>query len=1101
MRFVCRYGSLPVVLVIAVRLVAQTGFGYFVGKVVDASGSAVALARITAVNLAKGARFPAFSSTAGDFVLAALPPGEYRIEVEKDGFKTLLRRDLILHSGEAARVDLALELGEVSETVTIPGIMAPLQTQGASTGQVIGSAEIRDLPLLGRNFLDLLLLVPGVTSGAGGNVANYSISGQREFANSIVVNGIEVTGNRNNDTHIQPSVEAVEEFQVMTSSYAAEFGRSGGGIIAVESRSGSNQFHGSVFEFLRNNKTTARTFFAAEPAGLKQNNFGGTLGGPLQKNRTFFFASYEGQRQRDIFSYLDTTVPAGMIKVLPSGGIDLSGLRDPNTGTQVPIFDPLFYNDNYYAEQFPGNVIPASRVSPAGLQVLTKLFPQPNTPGISNGWFNNFEVSQRYQYDSQGGSLRLEHVFNERNRVSLTYDELRFDSLTGDPFQGAIPVAGGGGGDVANSTHSSNHSLGATYVKVTSPHQLNTLRLGFVHTPLDQNSLLQGNLAQQFGIGNVNLNGYPATQGLPQIYLGFGAITGGSTYEPLSFEDNNLSLADHYTWSAGRHIFKFGYEHRHLAANPSFSSFPTGFQYYYGAYASLTSDPTYSFYNSNAYYGNGGSEIADLLLGLPGYVAMGLQFQPPHTTSFEHPAFLQDTWRVTSRITLDYGLRYEYQAPYQEANNRQANLDLAGMRILLAGAGGNSRALVAPDKNNFAPRVGLAWRVGPKLVARSGYGIFFTPEDSARSELLTQNYPFYSQQTFTNTPGAPFSYVLDAGVPRQTTLPAVTGTSAIDVATSSATRQTLYYIDPRFRTGYAQMFNLTVQREITPDLSIEAGYVGVLSHKLPYAVGNLNLGQRLSTQLGTIHGLSSEGNDAYHSLQLKAERRFQNYGFLIAYTYAKNLDNGPAPFDLLLNHQAPQDPFNLALEHAPASTDVRHNLTASYLWMLPFGKGQPLWENCSRVCEALIKDWQVNGITALRSGLPANVVRNGNNVGYEGLRPNVLRDPNLDPSQQTLTRYFDTQAFSVAGLTATQPGTASRNIVRGPGSINFDLSLFRNIVLAERRSLQLRVESFNVANHPHFANPNTDFSQGQFGTITHTVSNPRVMQFAAKFLF
>lgn len=1087
---------------LAAQLWAQADSGSFVGRVADASGSRIAGAQVTATASATRVRFPASSDRGGDFVLPALPPGIYQIEVKKDGFKTLQRDGLTLHADEALRVDLTLSIGEVSEVVNVSGAVAALQTQDASTGQTIGGEQILDLPLLGRNFLDLLLLVPGVTSGAGGNIANYSVSGQREFANSIVVNGVEVTGDRNNDTHVQPSVEAVEEFKAVTSSYDAEYGRSGGGVIAIETRSGSNQFHGSLFEFLRTDKTTARTFFAAEPSGLKQNNFGATLGGPLRKNRTFFFASYEGQRQRDLYSYFDTTVPAGMIKVLPTGGVDLSGLRDPFTGTQVPIFDPSFYNDNYYAQQFPGNVIPATRVSPAGLQVLTKLFPQPNLPGVSNGWFNNFQVSQRYRYDSDTGNLHLDHVFSDRNRATLTYDVLRFDSVTGDPFAGAIPIAGGGGADSADRTHSANHAVGGTYIRTVSPHQLNTLRLGFVHTPLDQNTLLQGSLSQQLGIGNVNLSGFPATQGLPQIYLGFGAVAGGSTYKPLSFEDNNFSLADHYAWNTGHHNVKFGYEYRHLAVNPSFSLFPTGFQYYYGAYASLTSDPTYSFYNPSAYYGNGGSEIADLLLGLPGYTALGLQFAPPHTTSFENQAFVQDTWRVTSRLTVDLGLRYEYQAPFQEAGNRQANLDLAHMRILLAGAGGNSSALVTPDKNNFAPRLGLAWRLGSKLVARAGYGIFFTPEDSARSEMLTQNYPFFSQQTFLNSAGAPFTYVLDTGVPRLTAAPIAAGTSSIAVASASAAAgQTLFSLDPNFRTGYAQSFNLTLQREITRDVVVEAAYVGAIAHKLPYAVANLNLGQQVTKQLGTIRGMFSEGNDAYHSLQLKAERRFRNYGFLVAYTFAKNIDNGPAPFDLGLNHQAPQDPFHLALERADASTDVRHTFTASYLWKLPFGKGATFLGSCSRTCDALVSGWQFNGITSLRSGLPANVVRNGNNTGYEGLRPNVLRDPNLDSSQQTLARYFDTQAFSVAGLGAAQPGDAGRNLVRGPGMANFDLSLFRTLALAERRSLQLRVESFNVANHPHFANPNTDLSQGQFGSITHTVGNPRVMQFAVKFLF
>jgi hypothetical protein len=283
---------------------------------------------------------------------------------------------------------------------------------------------------------------------------------------------------------------------------------------------------------------------------------------------------------------------------------------------------------------------------------------------------------------------------------------------------------------------------------------------------------------------------------------------------------------------------------------------------------------------------------------------------------------------------------------------------------------------------------------------------------------------------------------------------------------------------------------------------VEAGYAGALSRKLPYSVGNINLAQRLSKQLGIVQGLFSEGNGDYHSLQVKAERRFRSgYSFLVSYTYAKNLDNGPAPFDLGRNHQAPQNPFDLAAERGPSPLDLRHNLVGSYIWELPVGRGRKFLASCARACQAVISGWQFNGIATLRSGLPANVVRNGSLVGYSGLRPNVIRDPNLDPSQRTLLHYFDTAAFTTTGLGATQPGDAGRNLIRGPGLVNLDASLFKNLVLPREWGLQIRVEAFNLSNTPHFANPNTDMSQGQFGTITQTVANPRILQFAAKLRF
>lgn len=500
------------------------------GSVSDPAGARVPDAQVSVTNLETGLVFPTRTARDGLFAVNHIPPGSYRLEVRKPGFKVLSQTGIAMHLDEQLRLKLTLELGALTETVQIPETPSALDTQNAAIGTVIGSRQILDLPLLGRNFLDLTLLVPGVTPGAGGNISNYSVTGQREFANSILVNGVEVTGNRNNDTHVLPSVDAVQEFKALTSDFTPEFGNSGGGVIAIQTRSGSNEFHGDLYEFLRTNDTTARTFFAAEPSGLKQNDFGATLGGPIIKNRTFFFVSYEGQRQRNLFSYLDTTVPWSMIRVLPSGSVDLSGLRDPYTGTPVPIFDPAFYNANYSSSPFPGNIIPAGRVSPAGLRVLQDLFPQPNAPGIFNGWFNNFQASQRYQYDSDIGDLRLDHSFSARDRVSLTYDVMNFRSLTGDPFAGAIPIAGGGGADSADQTASANHGASVTYTRVISPTQLNELRLGFVHTPLSQNTLMHGDLANQLGIGNVNLPGFPATSGLPQIYLAFGPAAGGSTY-------------------------------------------------------------------------------------------------------------------------------------------------------------------------------------------------------------------------------------------------------------------------------------------------------------------------------------------------------------------------------------------------------------------------------------------------------------------------------------------------------------------------------------------------------------------------------------------
>jgi hypothetical protein len=695
--------------------------------------------------------------------------------------------------------------------------------------------------------------------------------------------------------------------------------------------------------------------------------------------------------------------------------------------------------------------------------------------------------------------LRLDHI-RGKDRFSLTYNIGDGNTFTGDRFAGAIPIDGGGGMDSGDKTHSRNDVVGLSYTRTVTPSQLNELRLSYLLTNLRQNDLLYGtNLAQRLGVGNVNIPDFPQTSGFPQIFLAFGAGTGGSTYKPLAFSDHNFQLSENYSWITGPHNFKFGYEYRHLASKPDFSVFPTGYQYYNGAFASLTSDPTYSFYDGNAYYANGGNEIADLLLGLPGSVVLGLQSINARTRSYENHFYAQDAWRITTRLVLTYGVRYEYQAPYTEVHDRASNFDPGTLSVLLAGRGGHRRSLIEPDKNNVAPRLGIAWRVTPNTTVRAGWGLFYSPENDARSELLAHNFPYFIEQNFVNYTGAPFSYLLDSGNTRLTSISVPAGASGIGLTTiPDATTQAVSMVDPRFRVGYSEMFNFTAQREITPDLTVEAGYVGAFAHKLSYQIGNINRGNRISNRLGIIQGQFSIGDSNYNSLQLKLDKRFaRGYSLLGSYTYAKSIDNGPPPFNLgPRTRQWPQDPFNLRLERAASATDLRHNFVLSGIWELPFAR------SLQGIKQAALGGWQINTILSMHTGLPVNVIRNGKAPGgFEGLRPNLLRDPNLPRDERALARYFDTGAFSVAGLAATDIGNAGRNLVRGPGFVNADVSLFKQFNIRERAAAQVRVEAFNVTNTPHFAGPNSDMSQGDFGVISGTVGNPRIMQFALKLKF
>ncbi len=1093
---------------------AQATSGSILGVVTDPSGAVVPQTSVEATNEATGLNWKTRSSGVGIYSFPSLPPGTYLLTLRKAGFKTISENGIELRVDDKLQINFRLAVGQATQKVRVSGAAPILEAQSPATGEVIQSRQILDLPLLGRNFLDLAKLTAGVYNGSGGNNVNLAVNGQREFANSIMVDGVEVTTNRNNDTGVRPSLESVQEFKVLTSAYAPEFGGASGAAIAIQTKSGTNHLHGDLYEFLRPNNTTARTFFSPDTSALKQNDFGGTLGGPIKRDRTFYFGSYEGERLRNVYSYLDSVPPKNQIVFLPDGSVDLSGLKDPFTGNSIPIFDPNFYATNYYSQQFSGNIIPANRVSPAGRAILQDFFPAPTQPGIDNGWFNNFVSRQTYAYNANTIDGRIDHSLSEIDRLSGVYHYNGYNSLLGDRFAGHIPVQGGGDADTGDQETSRSQSLSVTETHVLSNQAINEFRFGYTRFRLNQFSLLNGrDLATQFGVGNVNLPGFPQTLGFPYVFLGAGYETGGSTYKPLTFLDSNLQFTDNITAHYGHHGIKVGLDFRHLDSNPDFSLFPTGFQYYGGPYSSLTSDPNYSFYDPNAFYGNGGSDIADLLLGLPLTVTEGLQLANPKTMSHELGLYAQDSWQATRRLVFVYGIRYEYQSPYTEANNQASNFNLATDQILLAGRGGNSAGLVRPDRNNVAPRFGFAYQLTRKTVVRGGYGFYYSPENDARSDVLTKNYPYAVEQTFYNNiyGGLPFTYELDTGVPRITSIPIAQGTSSLspaDIQSATGTAQNVFAVDPNFQIGYSQLYNFTVERELTPTLTLQAGYVGSVSRKLSYAVGNLNVANRVSDQIGQVQALFSEGSASFNSLQVKARKRFSRHlSFLVAYTYAKNMDNGPGPFNLghnLNSNNQPQDPFNLSLEHAVADDDVTHNLVASYIYELPFGRGQRFFPNLKGLSQKVWGGWQMNGIFTARSGLPLNVVRNSEDTGYQGLRPDLLHNPNMPGPDRTLAHYFDTSAFDVSPFTGANShalGNAGRNMVRGPGFANLDFSMIKNTAINERVSLQLRFEFFNLTNTPHFANPNGDMASGNFGTITQTIGNPRIIQFAAKIHF
>lgn len=1143
--------TLLVVLVSGREAGAQATTGLIIGQITDSTGAVIPGAVIIARDEEKGVSFTGRSGATGNYVILNVTPGTYTVTASHAGFGKTEVSHATLVIDQKLLLNFHLTPGGVTTTVEVTDKPSLLQTQSAEVGTVIGGDDITALPLLSRNFYNLTTLVPGVAP-VGGSINSFalSVSGQREFANSILLDGVESTTNRTQDVTVTPSVDSVQEFKVVTSSYDAEYGNAAGGVVQVQTKAGSNKFHGVAYEFFRPNFTTAKpySFGGTEPSpSLKQHNFGGTLGGPVIKDRSFFFASYEGSRQNNAYTYLDSTIPFGLIKTQSNGAVDLSGLVDPNAGlassycngktcpaagTVDPIFDPAASYACYggCAKQFAGNIIPANRVSAAGLNTLLNFFPKPNLPGIRNGWFSNYAVDSPVNTNTNQVDSRFDQVITQADRLYVIYHWGASNSLVTDPYHGATVVPGAGDADQANKQDSGAQSISVTEDHIFGPTKLNEFRFGYTRYYLDQDSLLNGtDYSTKYGVGNIAVPGFSATVGFPYMYLADGYLTGGSTYKPYHVLDSNYQFTDFVTLTGiSGHTIKFGGDFRKLNSHPNFSLFPTGFQYYSSFGTAETSDPTYNAANyyapqvPNGWNSYGGSDIADLLVGLPEVVDIGLQLTNPHTQSWDMDLFAQDSWKITQKLTLNYGLRYEYQNPYTESNDYMSNYDVASNHILLAGLGGNSNSLVAPRRDIFAPRVGFAYQVDTKTVLRGGFGMFYTPENDGREDFLTKNAPFATQSSYYNSAYYGYTaYQLDAGVPRSTKVN-IPAAGLIDPANiPNGNLQTTYSLNPNIRTGYSESFNVALQRQLGSSISVDLAYVGSVNHALPYAIGDINANplnsknhydNRLTTDLGKIQYLTDSGYGNYNSMQLKVSKRAsRNLSFLGSYTYSHNLDNGPAPFNLgHINNDNPQSPYNLRAEYASADSDLRHNFVFSGLWYLPIGQGQRYFSTWGNVTNAILGGWQLNTIYVMQTGTPVNVIRGNDPTGVlPGLRPDLVGTPNLPRGKRTLAQYFNTAAFTNEPFTGPNtdqiaPGSAGRNLVVGPGNVNLDASLFKEVPVYERAKLQLRMEAFNALNTPHFGNPDGNASDGSFGEITRqngAANANRVMQLDVKLLF
>ena len=1106
-------------LLAAGSLWAQATTGSIVGRVTDPSNAVVVGAKVIAINQATGVAYSSATDEYGDFSILNVPPGTYAVRVTKPGFEITTVRDVVLNIDQKQLLDFKLTVGAVTDTITISGAPTVLQTQTMETSEVINTQDILDLPLLGRNFLDLTTLTAGVVSGAHQvNAFDISVNGQREYANSIMIDGVEATSNRTQDITLTPSVDSVQEFKILTSAFSAEYGHAAGGVVSIQTKSGSNSLHGSAYEFYRPNFGAARPFsfsgIKGPASALNQNNFGGTVGGPIRKDKSFFFLSFERMQKRDAYSSRVSVPPKNEITVLPNGDVDLTKFYDQNgnlPANLIKVYDP--YTGNQFQSNGVLNVIPAASVSKAGLATLENFFPTPNVPGKpgTNGWFENFQTYVPTKFTGNLGDARYDHNFSDKDRLSVVYHYGDSNQLENGIYYGHTVVPNGGDNDFGNNEVLRNQGLSVSEYHSFDARKVNEARFGYTRLRENLFSLMNGHdYSTQYGAQNIHVPGFPATDAFPYIDLGGeGYFTGGSTFKPFLELDNNFQFTDNMTIISGRHEIKFGGDFRRLNAHPDFSLFPTGFQFYFCCEGfAATSSPSFV----------GGSDIADLLIGVPFENFMGLQLTHPHTQAWELASFVQDTYKVSPKLTLYGGIRYEFQSPWTEASNNMSNYDPATDSLLLAGRGGNSRGLLDTHARNFGPRLGISYQINPTTVIRAGYGFFYSPENDGKEDFLTKNFPFAVQSTFNNffyIPGPPpasgYPYTFDAGVPRLTQPVIPAGASSIPtsaIASVQTGSATTYYEYPHMKTGYSQSYNLTLQKQVPYGVMLEIAYVGSLSHDLSYQVGDINNvngnSNLISKNLGQIQALYSRGWAEYNSLQGKVTKRAsKNLSFLATYTYGHNIDNGPAPFNLNQGN-SPQNPNNLNAEIASADGDIRHTFTFSGLYRLPIGKGQALFGNWGNIHELFLGGWQINGIFRAQTGTPFNVTYNSGNKGCPGVRPDLVPGEHLW-GPQTLTEYFNTAAFTAPANSATNPcafGDAGRNILYGPGYVNADFSLFKEFAIKEQGKVQTRFEVFNLTNSPHFSNPDGNLKDGgSFGTIGFTYGNMRILQLAVKIIF
>ncbi len=1058
---------------------AQSQYASLSGTVIDPGGASVPNVSIQLINVSNGERQSTLSNAAGTYAVPLLRPGMYRMEAEGEGFKRYVRTGIQLETGTQAGIDIELELGVRTESITVDAATPQLQSETSAVGAVIDNRNIANMPLLDRRAAQLTALAGFVVSDGSGTL--LMIAGGRGGQANWILDGGNAQGPSLGAPLLtfNPPVESLQEFHVSISNYAAELGRTGGGVMQMTTKSGSNQFHGSAYDYLRNDALDARGFFSADKPALRYNLFGASLGGPVRKDRTFFFYNYEARR-RTLANTVIRNVPA-TAELTGDFSANRTVIRDPSTAARNP---------------FPGNTIPRSRFDPIGAQ-LAALYPLPNVPGRASGNSNfNANVPTSTPYDVH--VARVDQNFSERDRMFVRFAA----SNSASDVEPTYPAPAAD--DQAASTKATYYNVSGTWFHQLSRVWLNEIRITFTRTtsstiPSGGGSGLNGKL----GIGEVDATGFARISA-----TGYAGMS--SALYRLQGPNADHQFTERLTMIRGSHSWKVGVEYR-TTTNDELGKGNAG-----GVFA----------FNNLAT----GNAIAAMLLG---WVQQGQFNQTPRllTRSFVLGAFVQDDWKITPKLTLNFGLRYDLDQPRWEQDNQQNSFDRYAINpvsgtpgvVTFSGRNGLSKYLNRWDPNNLGPRLGFAWRAAEGWVVRGGGALLFLPQFD--SPVGQQNPLGYDRSATLVSPdgGLTPAFLMKNGLPRTpapTEADRTPGFGAVPLGVTPTT--TVGFAEPDRRLGYLETFNFNIQRQITGTALMEVGYLATLGHKLAPSIGGITINQVPRALLGPGNAQNRRpfpqftqvtvifpmvGNSNYHAMNVKLDKRASHgVHFQANYTWSRLIDDVETRVEPGgSNGTGRADSYSRKDDRGLSGWNVNHRLVASSVWQMPvLGNYSMGW--AGSWLGPIVNGWSVGYVAELRTGFPYGVTEltNTTNSFSESQRPNIVGNPALPsnrPKADQLAAWFNVNAFAAPAPFTF--GNGGRTNGYGPGLLAMDISALKDFRIHDRHSIQFRAEIFNFLNHPSFGLPNLSRGSAAFGQISSTSgSSPsRMIQLGLHYRF